>query len=571
MIIPYAHKKLRDDKVLEIRDACMSSLAERNRLYDLRRRYFLWGTDNMNADLIVRYNRLAAHLDLVASFLYAADHARYSLSVGENQEDILVDQAKMLQEKWNQEFRDSGLAYTASDAILWALIMDTYIIKMGWSNERKRLTGLMVDPSEFGVYDETVTEIDDQEAFCHKYRLPWDNAVLRLLRAGLKDRISELGVSAGMSVSDYPPIFQALMISTTGGANITGNIAGMAPANFTAVATYEAKRDENAVEFTELWVWDDITEDYRTFIIADPDIILSDSRETVAKMGDRDEFGNNYNSQSNVFLEGEHPFVPFVPFKLPKYFWGMAHCDRLMPLQRWTNERLDQISEVLESQVDPAKVFSGFMGLSDEKAAALGGPGTWVVDSLPQAKVETKPMAMPEDLFAEFKEIGHIFLEASGLTETVTGQGQGSKTKGQTKQMATTGSSRIRKVAVSLEEPLVKIGDLGTKLMMKNDDERLRSPKGDMMYGAQFAADKWNMRIAGHSHSPLFADESRELAALLLKARAIDREMFIRMLNPPGAESMLTDLKKMMLQEAKQAQARAQQQELRGGGRARAA
>jgi hypothetical protein len=548
----------------------MSSISSRNKLYDQRRRYFLYGTDNSQADLVVRYNRLAAHLDLVAAFLYAADHARYNVSVGENQEKVLIDQAAMIQEKWNNEFRDSGLAYMMTDTILWSLIMDTIIIKMGWSDERKRLTGLMVDPSSFGVYDETVTDIDGQEAFAHKFRLPWDNAVLRMMRAGLKDRIKELGVVAGTETADYPPIFQALMISTTGGANITGNIAGMAPANFTPVATYEAKRDESAVEFTELWAWDDITGDYRTFIIADPDIILSDSRETVDKLSKKSGMDSKYNSQSNIFLEGEHPFVPFTPYKLPNFFWGKAHSDVLMPLQRWSNERLDQISEVLESQVDPAKVFSGFMGLSDEKAAAMGGPGTWVMDSLPQAKVEPLPLKMPEDLFAEFKEIGAIFLEASGLTETITGQGSASGTKGKSKQMATTGSARIRKAAVGLEEPLVKLGDLGIKLMMRNNDERLRSKGGEEMVAAQFSAENWKLRIAGHSHSPLFADESRELAALLLKARAIDREMFIRMLNPPNADQMLEHLKVMMQQEAEQMRARQQQQALRPG-QARAA
>jgi hypothetical protein len=165
---------------------------------------------------------------------------------------------------------------------------------------------------------------------------------------------------------------------------------------------------------------------------------------------------------------------------------------------------------------------------------------------------------MPQDLFTEFKEIGAIFLEASGLTETVTGKGeQGVRGGGHAKQLATTGSSRIRKIAVNMEQPLVRVGDLGLKLVQRNSTEALRVKDGQIFYPSQFAADHWNLRISGHSHSPLFANESRELAALMLKAKAIDREMFIRMLQPPGAEAMITEVRKIIAADAKMAQEQA--------------
>ena len=558
MIIPLANKKFRDTKVLEVRDCCLNSREERRALYDLRRRFFLYGTDNNRTEQ-VKFNRLQAHLDLVASFLYAADNAKYDLSVGQNQEKILVDQALALQDYWNNVFRDSGLAYMVADAMLWSLIYDTEFMKIGWSNERKQLYGRLVDPSQFGVFDESEIDLDNQEAFVHRYRVPWDNAVVRLLRAGLKDEIKKLGTAKGSERTDYPPVFQAIMISATGGTNITGNIAGMAPATFTPVPTYEPKNDIETVEFHEVWMWDDVHDDYVCVTIAEPDIILSDSREVIAAMGKKSiQDPSQWATETNPFLPGEHPFVPFCPFTLPSFFWGEAHADRLIPLQRWTNERLDQISEILEMQVDPPKTFSGFMGLNDEKAGAFGGPGTWVLDQLPNAKVEMQRPEMPQDLFTEFKEIGAIFLEASGLTETVTGKGeQGVRGGGHAKQLATTGSSRIRKIAVNMEQPLVRVGDLGLKLVQRNSTEALRVKDGQIFYPSQFAADHWNLRISGHSHSPLFANESRELAALMLKAKAIDREMFIRMLQPPGAEAMITEVRKIMAADAQMAQQQA--------------
>ena len=91
MIIPSPeNKELRDDKIIEIRDACLSTQRERAQYYARRRRFFMFGTGSYAE---ARHNRLAAHLDLVASFLYSADHATYDLSAPLNSPAPIVKQA----------------------------------------------------------------------------------------------------------------------------------------------------------------------------------------------------------------------------------------------------------------------------------------------------------------------------------------------------------------------------------------------------------------------------------------------------------------------------------------------
>ena len=552
MIIPRSDP-FRTDKILEIRDACTVSRVEREQLYLKRRKYFMFGSDDYRQ---VRYNRLAAHSDLVASFLYSADHAKYTLAPPRNAPPQVEAQSLALQDHWNTQFRDSGLAYMYTTALLWSLIYDSMYVKIGWHDERDRLYGQLVQPHQFGVYDEREPDLDSQEAFVHIYRLTWDNAVLRLYRAGMKNRVDDLGTSIGSVIEDMPPVLKQLLITQTGGQNLSGNRMGQAPLDIQPVILYEPKSTIPTVEFQELWVWDDINEDYAQFIIAEPDILLTDSRESIRKRQEKKYGKSNIEqpSASNEFLPQEHPFVAVTPYELPDYAYGEAHSERLIPLQNWTSERLDQIAEILEQQVDPSTVFSGFMGLSDEKAGAFGGPGTWVLDALPNAKVEKQIPQMPEDLFAEFKEIGEIFLEASGLTQTITGQSAGGARGGkQSKQMVTTGSGRIKKTAIGLEPSLVQLGELGVKLIMRNDEEELMLPDKSKFLPAQFAADHWNLRIAGHSHSPLFADDARELASLLLKAQAIDREMFVRLLSPPQEDSIISALRERVKIEAAQA------------------
>lgn len=561
MIIPHGRIKSgkdRDEKVQEILDVCLSSKRDRDQLYQKRKRYFMFGTSDYSVE--VKYNRLQAHTDLVSSFLYAADHCRFNISAPRNSPDDIVAQFTGLEDVWNDEFRDLGLAYQYTEAVLWSLIYDSMFIKLGWNTARSELIGKLFSPSDFSVYDELEPDLDLQEAFVHSYSLNWDNAVQRLMRAGKKAFIKQLARRPGNYTDNMPAILQNMIINSTGGPNLMGAMTGRVNMDYEPRATYELNSENPMVRFHELWAWDDTCEDYAIFTMADGvDGVLSDSRETVAALAKASDPSARarFEGKSNIFLEDEHPFIHVKPYGLYDFFWGEAHVDRLIPLQIWTNERLAQIADILERQVDPAKVFSGFMGLTDEKANALGGPNTWVLDMVPGAKVEELKPPMPEDLFVEFNQIGAIFLEASGLTETVTGQGtQGVRAKGHAKQLAMTGSGRIKKVAVGLEQSLSKLGDVGIKLLQKNSATRFKTDAGQEMIAALMAVDQIKIRVAGHSHSPLFADESKEQAAALFKAQSIDREMLIRMLNPPNADNMIHALRKRVKAEQEAAKAK---------------
>lgn len=564
MIIPRGNIKggeARDDKIQTILETCLSSKRDRDQLYLRRKRYFMFGTSDYAVE--VKYNRLQAHIDLVSSFLYAADHCRFNIAAPRNAPDEIVAQIMSMEDQWNDVYRDSGLAYLFNDAILWSLVFDSMFIKMGWNAARNELFGRLLSPHDFSVYDESEPDLDSQEAFVHSYSLNWDNAVMRLLRAGKKPLIKQMAARPGVFSDDMPPVLANMLITATGGANLAGALQGRASTDFEPRPTYEPNSDNPMVRFHEVTVWDDVTEDYALFTLCEGvEGVLSDSRDTVAAMAratSLDSVRKQYKGKSNIFLPNEHPYIHVKPYALYNFFWGEAHSERLIPLQVWTNERLQQISDILERQVDPAKVFSGFMGLSDEKAGALGGPGTWVMDMVPGAKVDELKPPMPEDLFVEFNQIGQIFLEASGLTETVTGQGtQGVRGKSHAKQLATTGSGRIRKVAVGLEQPLVKIADIGIKLLQKNSDEQMTTDTGQKLIPELVAESKLKIRVAGHSHSPLFADEAKEQAAGLFKAQAIDREMLIRMLNPPNADNLIHQLRKMVKAQQEQAKQKAQ-------------
>jgi hypothetical protein len=92
---------------------------------------------------------------------------------------------------------------------------------------------------------------------------------------------------------------------------------------------------------------------------------------------------------------------------------------------------------------------------------------------------------------------------------------------------------------------------------MKNNAEEIRpNPKADGKPGDPFyyanLVQRYSMRIAAHSHSPLFADDTREDAALLFKTQAIDQEQLIRMLSPPNKDALIHALRERQARAALQ-------------------
>jgi hypothetical protein len=96
---------------------------------------------------------------------------------------------------------------------------------------------------------------------------------------------------------------------------------------------------------------------------------------------------------------------------------------------------------------------------------------------------------------------------------------------------------------------------------MRNNEEAIQpDPKEDGKAGNPFyyhnLVGEYSLRINGHSHSPLFVDDSKEMAGLLFKAQAIDQEGLIRLLNPPNRDNLIHALRARQKKAAQAAQQR---------------
>src|ERR1700731_1318595 len=373
MIIPDDPKK-QGEFIRWVLDVCLNSKKDRKDLYDRRRQFWLYGS---SADQDIIYNRIESHLDLVSSFLYSSDHAQFSLSAPLNSEDALVKQYMSLEDSFNNDFRDAGLFEFFGDAIIGSLVNDSMILKAGWSDINEDATCSTVMPWNFGVWSEEITELESQPAMVHSYHIDYDNACQRLIRAGLADKIPDLAVVNTPFESPFPELITRMIISSTSGENLSGNVTGNVNPSYVARPSYHAKVDRPLVGFHELTIWDDECQDYRVFWVVDPDLVIADSKKTIkvlkgagAFKAECEQQESFYSTECNPFFPREHPYVLVRPYPMYEYFWGKAHIESLIKLQEWSNERLDQIHDILERQAYPPRVGSGFMGLSDEKMEA---------------------------------------------------------------------------------------------------------------------------------------------------------------------------------------------------------
>jgi hypothetical protein len=63
----------------------------------------------------------------------------------------------------------------------------------------------------------------------------------------------------------------------------------------------------------------------------------------------------------------------------------------------------------------------------------------------------------------------------------------------------------------------------------------------------------FQVTVDSHSASPAFAEDNRQMAIALARAGAVDAEDLIRMLHPPGAELLLSRLRRRQKKQAEAA------------------
>ena len=514
----------------ELINKCLVSKEDRTRHYSSLRSYYLFGgSDDDNES---PYNQVYPHIDLLTSFLFSADTTKFAIHIGAEVDASEVTKIPVLARSVNDDWLSSNADQIFEQAVTWALVYNTMLIKLVIKNGE--IHPFPVEPQCFGVLREDLPFIDRQEAVVHCYY-----TTLSQLKIDLENHPHRAHILENMSGQKRELNYEQSGLDRIIILNTQPNIQGNVTVDLTDRNRFIPKVDEDLIEMQELWVFDDKINDYRVVTRADNCVTIYDRK--------------------NIFLEDEMPFIKVCTSPLPTYFWGSSEVDRLTGLQRWRNERIGQMRDLLAKQVKPPKTYNG-MGIPDEKLHAFNVADSWLNLTGPMDKVQEFPPTMPPDLFREIAMIDEMFAEQSGLQNLLQGKGESGVRSGkQTSELARLASARIKKRSLIVEKSLQKMATLYLKCKQVYDDTKYMDTKGMTFAASQFTK-SYVVKVDGHSNSPLFVEDHKSQAAELLEAKAITRARFVEMLDPPGKENILVDLKEIEKKEAEAAQAKHQEE-----------
>lgn len=529
MRIP-SNELLREQFYRDLIEKCMVSLQERKGDYASLRSFFLFGSGPDESPTI--FNKIYPHIDQLTSFLYSAETTRFSINVGASVPDQEHIKIPRLTLALNDEWLNSNADQVFSSALTWALCFNSTFIKLVYNNG---IHPYMVEPASIGVLREDTPHTDRQEAIVQTYYITKSELYNRLYSHPKRESIvKRITTSIHTKTEDLPEGVDRIIMSQSN-PTIYGNVN----LDLSGMNRYKARVAEETVKMHELWVWNDDIEDYQCVTMADPDIFIYDR------------------PGASMFLKGELPFVQICPNPQYDYYWGQSEVQRLVFLQQLRNNRMTEILDLLSKQVNPPTALTGFTGILDEKNFALNRAGGLLASDMPNAKAERLAPDMPSSLFEVIHEVDAMFSEASGISSVLQGKGEsGVRSSGHASQLARLGSSRAKKRALIVEDSLEKVATLYLKLMQAYDKTHFKDEENHQFIAEQFTKD-YVVKVDAHSNSPIFTEDLRQLAFNLFKAKAIDTESLLDLLEPPMKQLLKDKLKKKM---AKQ-EAQPQQQE----------
>ena len=502
---------------LDLINKCEVSKSERQGDYASLRSYFLFGAGPEESP--AAFNKIAAHIDQLSSFLYSAETTRFNIALGAGVDDIQHRYVPSLTQALHDEWNNSNADQVFSTALLWSLVFNSTFIKL--IPYKNNILPYLVDPATIGVLREDVPYTDRQQAFTQEYYMTKADLYARLYTHPKRDDILSRVSTGQYQPQQIPDGIDRIVMSQT-----NPTLYGTVNLDLYGYNRMKARIAEDTVRMIELYVFNDETQDYQVVTRAEPDVIIYDR------------------PNESMFLKGELPFIQICPNPQYDYYWGQSEVSKLIYLQQMRNHRMTEILDLLSKQVNPPTALTGFTGILDEKNFALNRAGGLLASDMPNAKAERLAPNIPQDLYAQLREIDQMFEEVSGISSVLSGKGeQGVRSAGHASQLARLGSSRAKKRAMVVEDSLEKMATLYLKLMQAYDPSVLRDVEGAKFIPAQFTND-YVVKVDAHSNSPIFMEDLRQLAFNLFKAQAIDKESLIDLLDPPMKQLLKERLRK---------------------------
>lgn len=509
-----------------------------------------------------KHNRCYNHVDKLSSFLFSPSDVHFTVEFEGDALDEWRNKKTRASRYMNNNFNKSACGSAFGQANEIALVEGSCIIKLTWNAPRQRMEPHVIAPSFFGVFREDIADLDRQEAFVHSFyvtraifkRMIWKHAdrdeIMQAIRGSASVRSSE-----ELTGDSY---FHEII--TGGQIPYAGQPGGSTPTQYGTVNWSTPTTPQlapevaaNLIRVDDLWVWNDMTEDWATIRYVDPGILV-EGRYRLTNMSDAPK---------------RHPFIKVCSNEIHNYFWGRSELAAVLENQMLLNARVDDIDSIFRLQAKPPRSFSGFQGITEEKARTLLAAGGTVTDGATGAKVENLAPEMPAMSMDYLDRLDAYFDESAGFTNILSGQGEpGVRAGVHAGVLLRTSTPRLRDRALIVERQAAQVGTLYLDISRAKDGKILMTRPGPDGKHEEFLLEQLpkdaNVSVDSHTSSPAFSEDNRQTAFALAKAEAIDPQTLIEMIHPPREEELIERLNSR--QEA-QAQALAANPQLADAGK----
>ncbi len=519
MRLPTTNEKALTEFAKGVTEDCQVSQASRGAAY---KTYGAWVEAGKADGGLALCNLLYSHVDRLAAHLFSPSELRATVDYESLQQKEWLDKgavaARVVSRTWEAENVDLLFGHGVKEALTYAgCLLKQVCIRDGEGNAEYKGARLVM-PWSFGVYNEGVNDLADQEAFVETVWLNRHEVWRRVRNLPDAERLFNriIGNSKKEEGSASPTSFMHQVLSTS--VLNTGSQTGARPGGIVALTNdpnYAVVGPQVAAELYpmhELWVKDDNRpgEDWTTIQWFEPDILVA------PKQGLK---------HINLFAPEVQPYTLIQPNYLPGYFWGRSEIVDLMMLQSWLSEHLEDAKRLMGLQIDKFMAFPGYDGLTDEmygqsRSAGFIGlpPGASALDLTPR---------MPEQLIPMISEIIQLMNMVSGFPPIMSGQGEpGVRAGVHADTLMKTGSPRLRDRSLLVERQCAAALDVTLSfLQAKKATAYWTNPNDEMTDFTleQLPKDR-RISVDAHSGSPIYTDDHSQLIAWGVKAGVLGPE-----------------------------------------------
>ena len=547
MIIPDNKTDLKK-KAREWIDVCLHSQGNRQSRCRQLRQWLETGRPTGQRSL---NNRLYAHTDRLQSYLFSPSDLRFSIDFENYYPKTMLLQAEMASRVLTREWERHNIDIMFGDGVKVALDYGACIIKALARKDEDHVTKVesrLVMPWQFGVYNENITSLNDQEAMCEVAYLTLPEAWRRIAHLPNAERLYEkIKASAspnndsdGISNYFHQVLSTSQLQTSLSGSNspVPGGIVSLG--NNTSDVTLSAEMGAELVKFFELWVWDEVKGDYVTIQMFDPDILVAPLYK-----------------KSNLYCPDTLPYGLIQPNSTPGFLWGRPEINDLIEPQGLLSQWLDDFQRMMGVQYDKLLAFSGGNGITDEVYDQFREAG--FMDMGQTGDVKDLTPKIPDQAIPAIEMIIKFMEEVSGFGNILSGQGESGVRSGtQTNALMKTASPRLRDRSILVERQCAAFADVVLAgLEAKNDKIYWVDPSTgeDSEFLLAQLPDDRRVSVDSHSSSPIYEDDHKELVAFLMKLQVIGGDSALDLLPVPMRDLLkeryktMQEKKQQMLQE----------------------